>query len=155
MDISRYFDADDGSLPEIVVAYPDPSQVPRAFSYLFECGAVQAATCGGHVWVIADQAERPFAGREDAELVISATVEPFHVVLGGMAGGESQIPDLGVSVFTDSLTFDYQMGPCWGPREITTFVSLLRHLERLGGRVSVPWWDADGERDIRAALGVA
>ena len=155
MNLSRYFESDDGSLPEIEVTFSDPSQVPGAFAHFFARGARDVTRGGSHLWIRAAQAERPFAGPGDAALVSSGEADPFHVVLGSITGTGSPIPDLGVSVFTDSLTLDYRMGPGWGVDEIQSLLSLLLQLQTLGGVVSVPWWGADGERDFQAALGGA
>ena len=155
MNLSRYFETDDGSLPEIEVTFSDLSQVSAAFGHLFACGARNVTPGGSQLWIRAAQAERPFAGPDDAALVSFGTADPFHVVLGSVTGAGSPIPDLGVFVFTNSLTLDYRMGPGWGACEIQSFLSLLLELQTLGGVVSAPWWGAEGGRDFQAALGGA
>lgn len=155
MTLSRYFETDDGSLPEIEVAYSESSQVSAAFNHFFACGARNVTRGGGSLWIRASQSERPFAGPDDATLVTTGAADPFHLVLGSVNGAATPIPDLGVFVFTDNLTLDYRMGPSWGAREIQSFLLLLQQLQALGGVVSVPWWGADGERDFQAVLGGA
>jgi hypothetical protein len=153
MDLSEYFLADDGSLPEVQVGFSDPSLVPVAFKHLYDRGARNITVNGGYLWMNASDSEKPFSGYEDAMLIASGAAEAFHVVLGGIAGSSTPIPDLGVFVFTDSLDFDYRMGPEWGQNEIQSFLTLLSQLCELGGQVSVPWWGAEGEQDFLAALG--
>jgi hypothetical protein len=155
MNLSRYFETNDGSLPEIEVAFADSSQVPLAFQYLYHRGAQNVTADGGHLWLAESQTEAPFSGPESAALVVSGVAEAFHIVLGGIAGSDCKIPDLGVFVFTDCLAVDYRMGPDWGPHEIQSLLALLRQLSGLGGVVSVPWWGADGELDFREALAAA
>jgi len=155
MDLSTYFVTDDGSLPEVEVSFSDPSLIPVAFKYLYERGARNATVNGGYVWLKATGVEKPFSGHEDASLVASGDAEAFHVVLSGIAGSSTTLPDLGVFVFTESLAFDYRMGPEWGENEIESFFALLNQLCKLGGQVSVPWWGAEGEQDFLYALSVS
>jgi hypothetical protein len=152
MDLSKYFETDDGSLPEIEVAFRDPSRMFLAFQYLYDCGAQNVTADGGHLWLTESQTEAPFSGPQSAELVVSGAAEAFHVVLGGIAVPDQIIPDLGVFVFPDTLAFDYRMGPDWGPQAIQSLLELLRQLCEFGGVVSVPWWGADAERDFLEAL---
>ncbi|MCC5085434.1 hypothetical protein [Xanthomonas campestris] len=152
MDLSKYFERNDGSLPEVEVKFPNRSAVSVAFKHLYDRGARNVTVNGGYVWIKETQSEKPFGGPEDAVLVASGAAEAFHVVLGGIAGTDCPIPDLGVFVFTDSLALDYRMGSDWGPPEIQSWLELLRQLLGLGGEVSVPWWGADGERDFLVAL---
>ena len=150
--LSRYFEHDDGSLPEIEVTFSDPSRVSAAFAHLYACGARDVTPGGGCLCIRAEQIERPFAGPDDAALVANGIADPFHVVLASVTGKDSPIPDLGVLVFTNSLTLDYRMGQDWGANEVRSLVSLLVQLQALGGNVSVPWWETDGQRDFQAAL---
>jgi hypothetical protein len=153
MDLSRYFGTNDGSLPEVDVAFSDPALVPIAFEHLFDRGARDASAHGGSLWIRASKAEKRFSGPEDALLVISGTAESFHVVLSGITGSDCPIPDVGVCVFDEGLKFDYRMGSEWGQPQIQSFLTLLHQLRMLGGVVSIPWWGSDGERDFLAALG--
>jgi hypothetical protein len=155
MNLSRYFEIDDGSLPEIEVTFGDSSKVPLAFQHLYDRGAQNVTADGGHLWLTESQTEAPFSGPESAALVVSGVSEAFHVVLGGIAGSDRKIPDLGVFVFTDCLAFDYRMGPDWGTHEIQSLLALLRQFSGLGGVVSVPWWGAHGELDFGEALAAA
>jgi hypothetical protein len=155
MGLFRYFDTDDGSLPEITLTFADPSQVTRAFEHLFACGARNVSVGGGSLWLTASQSETPFSGASDAALVISGAADSFHVVLAGVICSGSSIPDLGVFVDTDSLTLDYRMGSSWGEPEVQSLLTLLRQLRDFGGVVTVPWWGADGERAFLGALGGA
>jgi hypothetical protein len=152
MNLSRYFETNDGSLPEIEVTFSDPARMPLAFQHLYNRGAQNVTANGGFLWLTQSQTDAPFSGPESASLVASGAAEAFHVVLSGIAGSDQKIPDLGVFVATDFLVFDYRMGPDWGPQEIQSLLTLLRQLRELGGVVSVSWWGADGERDFREAL---
>ncbi|MFS2036554.1 hypothetical protein ACEN8I_21215 [Polaromonas sp. CT11-55] len=152
MNLSRYFETNDGSLPEIEVTFSDSSRMLLAFQHLYNRGARNVTANGGSLWLTQSQTEAPFSGPESASLVVSGAAEAFHVVLGDIAGSDRTIPDLGVFVFPDTLAFDYRMGPDWGSPEIQSLLALLRQLCELGGAVSVPWWGLDGERDFLEAL---
>ncbi|UHQ56258.1 hypothetical protein [Microbulbifer sp. YPW16] len=152
MDLSEYFVTDDGSLPEVQVSFSVPSLVPVAFKHLYDRGARNVTANGGDLWIKTSKIEKPFLGHEDAALVASGDAEAFHVVLAGIAGSSTPIPDLGVFVYKDGLDFDYRMGAAWGKSEIQSFLTLLGQLCELGGQVSVPWWGADGEQDFLDAL---
>ena len=154
MNLSRYFETDDGSLPEIEVTFSDSSQMLLAFQHLHDRGAQNVTADGGYLWLTESQADVPFSGPESAALVVSGAAEAFHVVLGGIAGSDQKIPNLGVFVFTDTLAFDYRMGSDWGSQEIQSLLALLCQLCELGGVVSAPWWGDVGERDFLEALSV-
>ncbi len=152
MNLTQYFSTDDGSLPEIKVAYREAASAVEAFALLYERGARDVTVDGGHLWMRATRSEKSFSGPADALLMAEGLADPFHVVLGGIRGTDQVIPDLGAFVSTDGLVLDYRMGPEWGQAEIESFLEVLRKLHGLGGTISVAWWGEDGERDFQAAL---
>ena len=153
MGLRRYFDTDDGSLPEVEIAFDSPKKVARAFRFLFSCGAVDVTAYGGcKLWNVREDRDIPFSGPEDARLLLTGDVHQFHIVLGGMSRGRHTIPDLGVSVYPEGLTIDYRMGAGWGDTQIESLVLLLRELAGIGGTIAVPWWGEDGNRDFQAAV---
>jgi hypothetical protein len=152
MTLKRYFERDDGSLPEVEISFGDRSSLEPAFRHLHDCGGFDVSRGHGQVWVTRTQSERGYAGPSDAGLVASGELEPFHVVLREIRGSEHAIPDLGVFVFSCGMTIDYRMGADWGSHEIESFLHLLRRLVRLGGSVAVPWWGPEGESDFASAL---
>ena len=155
MKLLRYFDTDDGSLPEIEVVFSSPEKVSQAFELLLESNARNVTAGGGYLWVKASQEEKPFTGSGDAALVISETAEPFHVVLAGIISANYTLPDLGVLVTPAGLTIDYRMGVAWREAEVKALLVLLKNLCALGGTLSNPWWGIDGERAFTEALRLA
>ena len=152
MLLAPYFDTHDGSLPEVVVAFP-PGQVRAAFRLLFDLGARDASAGGGAtLWVPDTESERTFSGPEDLDLVLSGRVEPFHILLGGIAIEGCMLPDLGVFVDRESLVLDYRMGDEWDESRVRAFLRLLGRLRKIGGVVAVPWWGPEGERAFMQAL---
>jgi len=153
MGLDKYFDTDDGSLPEIEVEFDSPESVVDAFEFLFSCGAVDITADGGcKLWNVRQDREISFAGPEDARELLSGDVRQFHIVLGEVSCGGPTIPAIGVSVYPTGLTIDYRMGAEWGSTQIESLVLLLRELGNMGGVIAVPWWGEDGNRDFRAAV---
>jgi hypothetical protein len=150
--IQRYFDSEDGSLPEIEVAFRQSGQAVAGFALLFELGAIAVSAETTLVWDRISQSNRPFAGAGDAARAIAGEIDYFHVVLGGFVCEGVTIPDLGVLFHAEGLVFDYRMGEWWEAPHIDAFLCLLRKLRRLGGVVTAPWWGSDGERDILFSL---
>jgi hypothetical protein len=152
MKLFRYFDTDDGSLPEVEVRYSNSDKVLQAFEFLFASNARNVTAGGGYLWIKASQKEKPFTGSGDASLVACESAEPFHVVLADITIDNCKLPDLGVLVMLSSLTIDYRMGSAWGQPEISALLMLLKELCSLGGTLVAPWWGAEGEHEFAEAL---
>jgi hypothetical protein len=154
LDLTAYFETDDGSLPEIEVAFDKSSQVVSGFELLIRCGGKDVTAGGGaSISFVDDDHERPFAGAADVELIASGRANPLHIVLRGITSSGCEIPDLGVLICPKDLVFDYRMGPEWKTLEIMAFMALLRQLCVLGGKLSSPWWDSKGEQAFITAIG--
>lgn len=134
------------------MTFADPLNVKKAFDFLFACGARDVSVGGARLWLRASQSEKAFAGAGDFELVTSNVAEPFHVLLGDIAYDGHSIPDLGVFVDLTGFTLDYRMGPTWDAPRIGSLFGLLRQLKEFGGQITVPWWEADGERAFLGEL---
>jgi hypothetical protein len=154
MDLSRYFENDDGSLPEIEVEFSSAESLQRAFSYLFDLGAENVAIDGSYLWLRKERREEPFSGPGDAALVTDGKADSFHVVLGSINVDGHRLPPLGVFVDASSLVIDYRMGQDWSRVKVGALISLLKSLIALGGNVSaVRSWGADGQEDFSRYLG--
>lgn len=152
MRLREYFDRDDGSRPEIELAFAEPAALLRAFQLLFEAGARDVTVGGARLWLADAQTEQPFRGPGDVALVVDDQADAFHVMLAGIRIDGIVLPDLGVHVDPDRLTFDYRRGPPWSALQVDALLVLLVRLQALGGVVEVPWWGAHGEDAFRAAL---
>lgn len=147
-----YFSKNDGSLPEVEIAFRDPALIPKAFAFLFARGGVVASEGEPTLWRRDTEKDVAFTGPECADLVIGETADPFHELLGGISVEGTRIPDLGVFVHQGGLILDYRMGPEWGFDQISALMTLLNHFRHMGGTVSVPWWGFQGEADFLATL---
>jgi len=154
MDLSRYFEKDDGSLPEVEIEFERGELVEQAFNYLFELGAVNVTVNGGYLWLRKEMREFPFNGPQDAALVTHDLADSFHVVLGSIRCNDRIVPPLGVLVEPHSLVIDYRMGSDWDRATTGGFINLLKSLINVGGRVSVEkWWGPGGQEDFCRYLG--
>ena len=148
----RYFETNDGSLPELEVSFSCRHKVCLAFEFLLASNARNVTGGGGHLWDKSTQKERPFTGNGDAALVVTDLAEPFHVVLADIISEGCTLPDLGILVTQSGLTIDYRMGPSWRETEIKALLMLLKKLCEFGGTLSVPWWGTDAEQPFIEAL---
>ena len=154
MDLSRYFETNDGSLPEIEVDFISKESIHRAFAYLFELGAENVTANGCYLWMHRESRDMPFSGPEDAQLVTSGLSASFHVVLDSIEVGGNKLPALGVLVDPNSLVIDYRMGPDWSRQNIGALFNLLKSFINLGGSVSViREWGPSGQEDFDRYLG--
>jgi hypothetical protein len=145
MKLLRYFETNDGALPEIEVIFSNPEKVSLAFELLLASDARNVTAGGGYLWLKTEQKEKPFMGSGDAALVTADIAEPFHVVLAGITSEGCTLTDLGV-------TIDYRMGSPWREAEVVALLVLLKKLCEFGGTLSVPWWGTDGEQVFTEAL---
>ena len=149
MNLSRYFEKNDGSLPEIEIEFSNAKSLQRAFSHFFDLGAKNIAGNASYLWLRKERREEPFSGPEDAALVTDGKADPFHVVLGSIKIDDQQLPALGVFVDQSSLVIDYRMGPDWSRAKVGALIELLKSLIAFGGNVSVAkWWGADGQEEF-------
>ena len=136
-ELHDFFDTDDGSLPEVRVAYSDTGATIAAYALLRE-RAAQVVTENPYFWSKTHHADRPLDSVPNAAvLVASGEATAFHVVLGGIRSRGVNIPDLGVFVFPAQIALDYRMGPAWGPRELEALFELLAELMSLDPQASL------------------
>ena len=152
MLLRKYFETNDGSLPEVEIRFSLPDESQAAFELFFSRGARNVTRYGGFLWSIDTQTEMPFIGQSAAALVISGIVEPFHVVLADINSSICAIPDIGLFYEPLNLTLDYRMGSDWRESQVHSFLNLLKDLSLLGGTISVPWWGEQGQQDFASAL---
>jgi hypothetical protein len=123
------FEADDGSLPEFVIAGLDDTALVAAYNRLSADSRVVNSTQTVHRRL--DGVDVLLQGLNDpVGSVVRGEVEPFHVVFGGIAVYSTRLPDIGVGVFPGELILDYRMGPGWTPQAVEAFLHLLSELAR-------------------------
>jgi hypothetical protein len=152
MELCHYFKIDDGSLPEIEVAFGDSAQLVEALELLTSCSRTVFAGNNGAIWSVASDMEVPYSGPADALLVVTGAVCSFHLVFEDLCYRGRVIPDLGSLVDPNGLVLNYRMGSVWTDGLIHAFVALLAALCTLGGILSTPWWGHDAERSFLHAV---
>ncbi|MBL8258848.1 MAG: hypothetical protein JNM60_03425 [Candidatus Competibacteraceae bacterium] len=152
----RYFETDDGSLPEIEISFTAPEAIVSALRILFQLGARDVTSSGSRLWLRADDKEVPVTGPNDALLVANGKADSYHFVVDSINKQGAAIPALGVFVDPDALVLDYRMGPEWGASQIEALLSLLKDFKDLGGSVNVlRWWGESGQIELESELSVA
>ncbi|MUV14646.1 hypothetical protein [Noviluteimonas gilva] len=150
--LRAYFEEDDGSLPEVDIAFASDAGLLQAFDLLYSLSSANVASGEAHIHEREQARDRRFEGPEDARRMLAGQVDPFHVLLADIDVAGQRIPDLGVFVFPGRLCLDYRMGQAWTDARIDALLQLLVQLEALGGRVSVPGWEDSGEDEFRKAI---
>ena len=136
-ELHDLFDTDDGSLPEVRVAFADKRAVITAFAELRGRGQ-DVTHRGSTFWSVAHSKDCPLDSVPNAAaLVVSGEAEPFHLVLRGIEMSGVRLPDLGVWVFDDQVAIDYRMGPEWRAAQLRAPFQLLIKLSRSDPRASV------------------
>lgn len=152
--LRQYFERDDGSLPEIELAFSDVDASVAVFRLLFSISHFDPATVQCTAWSLQDNADVPFPGEGAASQVVAGFIEPFHVLLPGLCVGGGVIPDLGVFFSSGSIVIDYRMGADWTPQAIQDFMQVLARCIAFGGVLSVPWWGPAAEAEFHSAIAV-
>jgi hypothetical protein len=151
-ELGEYFAEDDGTLPEYWFSGLSPEGAARIFDELRErADPPEPSTT---IWHDEREEQLPLAEVPDAgALVTSGRIGSLHVVLSGVRSAGIRLPDLGVSLFRDSVELDYRMGRDWNPIVLSAFVDLLIELQQLdpGSRLDAHA-DADVQEQFREAI---
>src|SRR5258708_1966696 len=125
------FEVDDGGLYDIRLSGLDELGLAKAFEF----GRSRACIApNATFWHTVLNCEQRVADYPDAaHLIVDGVAEPFHVLATGLLFDGVGVPDLGVFVWPDELTFDYRMGPQWGSPQLLALFELLRQLVAMAG----------------------
>ncbi len=130
------FNTDDGGLYDIRLSRLDEAALVKAFEFIRSHAKITPDALFWHTGLQQDQrvADYPDAAR----LVVQGVAEPFHVLAAGLEFANVVLPDLGVFLWPDEVTFDYRMGPEWDRPQLFALFELLRQLTApAGGRVGL------------------
>ena len=101
-------DTDDGGLYNIRVAGLDEPGVVAAFEFIL---VRSASDPDYHFWHTGLERDERMADYPDAaRLIVRGVADPLNVLASGLAFRGAEIPDLGVFVWADEVTFDCRMG---------------------------------------------
>lgn len=135
-DVRALFEADDGSLPEIRIAYRNTPATAIGYEQLVTSAA--GVVSHAYFWSKVREEEVPLdAVPNAAALVVSGEAEPFHVVLNAITSNDVMIPKVGVFVFPSELVLDYRMGAEWRESEVVALFELLSKLKAHDSHASI------------------
>jgi hypothetical protein len=122
--ISLLFEEDDGSLPEVQIDGITADEAQAMLDVLL--GLADPLRPEQTVWDEERDAPLPIADYPDAgRRAADGRLTALHVVLTGLRSGETDLPDLGVSIWRGTFALDYHGGPDWSPPVLSAFVELL------------------------------
>jgi len=124
--MKKYFQTDDGTLPEVVVRFSSQADVEHALRF------IAGLTTKAHDTVSLKRLD--------------------HFVLHDLAMGAVQLPAIGIYVGKEVLILDYRMGDEWATSQIEAFFHFLEALRAMDGKIAAPWWGSESEAEWSAAL---
>ncbi len=137
-ELLSVFGTNDGSLPDIELNNLSGEEVIRGYAFVRDHSGCISST-GHYYWSIANQCEVPFSYEDNpAEYVVSGKAESFHVCFDGVKSPSGKrVPELGLFVFADSLSFDYRMGAGWNEEALQGLFEMILCLSEGSERMEV------------------
>lgn len=130
------FDTDDGALHDIRLTALSERGLIAGFAFVRSHSLVTPDALFWHTGLERDLRVADYP--DVAELVARGVAEPFHVLASALRFRGAVIPDLGVFVWPDEITFDYRAGPEWTEPQLLALFELLRQIvAEAGGQVSL------------------
>ena len=130
-----FFNAEDGSLPEIRITGVSDASLPRLFDALRE-RADSLSDAG--IWdLIKGEYIRVADVPNAAALVAAGTAESFHVLLRTVRIAHAELPELGLFVMRGEAALDYQPGSTWDEKRFYALLELVCELSRLAPEAHV------------------
>jgi hypothetical protein len=122
----KVFGTNDGSLPDIELCNLSGFEVIHGYNFVRNHSS-RISSKEPSFWSTSKNCDVPFSyGDSPAELVVSGKAESFHLCFDDIKSPSGKlIPELGLFVFTDSLSFDYRMGPQWNKESIEGLFELI------------------------------
>ena len=131
--VRDFFGCDEGSLPEVQIVDIEPHEAGAIFDSLL--ALANPLRPGQTVWDLDRDMDAPItACKDQGRLAAEGTLSALHVVLSGVRWKRGPLPDLGVSVWPGTITFDYRAGPDWPADVVARFVDMLFTLRDATGR---------------------
>ena len=114
----------DGSLPDIELDNLSGDEVISGYE-IIRNSSKNISSKEPYYWSKSKEVEVPFTFNDNpSKEVVSGEAECFHICFDGIQSPTGKpIPELGLFVFTDCLSFDYRMGPEWKIQAIEGLLS--------------------------------
>jgi len=149
--IGELFAEDDGALYDVRLVGLSKASVPRLVGHLQKI----APSFHGAVWDRTLDKEGDLRDLAQAALqVVEERFDEFHVSLTGIQMNGVSIPELGLWVASDELTFVYRPGKDWSAAVLQAFFELLYQLNLIEHRLTVdlaPYVAQEGKDEFSKA----
>lgn len=108
------FGTDDGSLPDIELDNLSGDEVINGYEFIRN-HADEISSKEASYWSTTKDCDVPFNYEDNPAIqVVSGEAEAFHLCFDGIKSPSGKlVPELGLFVFPNCLSFDYRMGPQW------------------------------------------
>jgi len=125
------FRENDGSLPDIELDNLSGHEVISGYE-IIRNSARRISSQEPTFWSTTKETDVPFTFKDNPAIdVVSGEAECFHLCFDGITSPTGKvIPELGLFVFTDCLSFDYRMGKEWNTEAIEGLFELLLLLSK-------------------------
>ena len=130
--LRNYFDADDGSLPEVFIEKLSSQEVCNVYRWIRSQCDVYCAGGDPTLWDRVEQRDVPIKSIDSpAELVVAERAEPFRHGLTNLRISGVDLPHLTIAICPNTITFDYRMGSEWGATQLNAFFDLLFFIQKM------------------------
>ena len=124
--LRHLFECDDGSLPEIRIAPLSDEEIVEIYEWVLSIAKLESDNRAS-AWSIKEQRDIPLKQIDrPAKKFVDGELQPFHHLLSDLKIGGLEIPELGIFVGSQQLSFDYRMGAEWGPSEVDALLVFLK-----------------------------
>lgn len=132
------FGTDDGSLPDIELDNLSGDEVICGYEFIRN-HADRISSKKPSYWSTSKDCDVPFTYDDNPAIhVVSGESECFHVCFDGILSPSGKhIPQLGLFVFTDCLSFDYRMGPQWDKQAVQGLIELISSMSKDYGSMKI------------------
>ncbi|AEG01140.1 hypothetical protein [Methylomonas methanica] len=125
------FGTDDGSLPDIEIDNLSGDEVISGYDFIRN-HAERISSKEPSYWSTSKDCDVTFKYEDNpACQVVSGEAESFHLCFDGLKSPSGKkIPELGLFVFSDCLSFDYRMGAQWDEQAVKGLFELILCLSK-------------------------
>lgn len=130
-ELIAIFVEDDGSLPDIELNQLTGEEVIEGYEFVRK-QSTHISSKEPHYWSKNRDCEVPILFEDNpSRLVVSGDAEPFHLCFDGIHSPSGKaIPELGLFVYSDGLSFDYRMGPQWNIEAVEGLIEFIAEMSR-------------------------
>ncbi|MBV1919915.1 MAG: hypothetical protein KUG73_04480 [Pseudomonadales bacterium] len=119
----------DGALPDIELNQLLPRSVVLGYEYIRDNSVWPTGYCPSY-WSRVKGADVEFTQFDNpAKYVVEESADSFHLCFDSITSPSGyKVPNLGVFIFLDSISFDYRAGPDWNVEAIRGLFEVIAHI---------------------------